>query len=260
MAGATISRHPDDYPRVALITGGALRVGRSLALDLAAGGWAVAVHYKTSGEAAHALVETIEAGGGRASALAADLGREADSAGLVARAAAALGPPGLLVNNASVFEPDLLETATRESWHRHMEPNLHAPFMLSQSFAATLPGNAGGLIVNILDERVLNLPGNCLSYSLSKAGLWALTQSLAVALAPRIRVNGIGPGHTLPERGRSQAEFDSATARLPLGRGSSPSEICQALRFLLACKSITGQMVALDGGQHLADRRRSDRE
>ena len=253
-------RHPDDYPRVALVTGAALRVGRAIALDLASTGWALAVHYNSSAAAAAELVQAIEAEGGRAVALAADLAREDQSAALIGRTVDALGAPGLLINNASVFEPDLLANATRESWDRHLEPNLRAPFVLTQSFAAALPATAGGLVVNILDERVLNLPGNCLSYSLSKAGLWALTQSLAVALAPRIRVNGIGPGFTLPERGRSQAEFDDAVAQLPLGRGTSPDEICQAIRFLLACKSITGQMIALDGGQHLAQRRQDRSE
>ena len=196
--------------------------------------------------------------GGAAAAFAADFAQEEETAALVERVAAGLGHPGLLINNASVFEPDILETASRASWERHMAPNLRAPFLLSQSFAATLPADRGGVIINILDERVLNLPGNCLTYSLSKAGLWALTQSLAVALAPRIRVNGIGPGYTLPERDKTQAEFDTATAGLPLGRGSGPEEICQAVQFLLACKSITGQMIALDGGQHLAGRRGGD--
>ena len=250
------SRHPDDYPRVALITGAAVRVGRALALDLAAEGWAVAVHHNSSGEAAAQLVAEITAQGGKAAALAADFAKEAESAGLVARAASALGPPGLLINNASTFEQDLVENVTRESWDRHMEPNLRAPFLLCQSFAAGLPAAAGGMIVNILDERVLNLRGDYISYSLSKAGLWALTQSLAVALAPRIRVNAIGPGYTLPERGSTPEAFDAATARLPLGRGTTPAEICRTVRFLLACKSITGQMIILDGGHHLAGRRR----
>ena len=216
------------------------------------------MHHNTAGEEAQALVQSIAAKGGTSVALAADFLNEDEAASLVERTAAALGPPGLLINNASVFEPDMLETASRETWDRHLAPNLRAPFLLCQGFAASLPANSGGMIVNILDERVLNLPGNCLTYSLTKAGLWALTQSLAVALAPRIRVNGIGPGYTLPEKGKTQAEFDEATACLPLGRGSGPEEICQAVQFLLACKSITGQMIALDGGQHLAGRRGGD--
>ncbi|HMB75242.1 MAG TPA: SDR family oxidoreductase [Kiloniellaceae bacterium] len=258
MTHAAPSRHPDDYPRVALVTGAAVRVGRALALDLAAKGWAVAVHHNRSSEAAADLVAAIESAGGKAVALAADFTEEAESAGLVDRVAAALGPPGLLINNASTFEQDLVENVTRESWDRHLEPNLRAPFLLCQSFAANLGAAAGGLIVNILDERVLNLRSDYVSYSLSKAGLWALTQSLAVALAPRIRVNAIGPGYTLPERGGTQADFDAATARLPLGRGTTPAEICEALHFLLACKSITGQMIVLDGGHHLAGRRRNE--
>jgi NAD(P)-dependent dehydrogenase (short-subunit alcohol dehydrogenase family) len=255
MSASGRGKHPDGYPPVALVTGAAVRIGRALALDLADQGWSVAVHYKSSAQAAADLVAEIAARGGTATALAADLAEEQQSADLVGRVTAALGPPGLLVNNASTFEPDLLETASRESWDRHMEPNLRAPFLLCQNFAAALPAAAGGLIINILDERVLQPPGDYVSYSLSKAGLWALTQSLAVALAPRIRVNGIGPGYTLPERGTTQAAFDAATAGLPLGRGTGPEEICQAVRFLLACKSITGQMIVLDGGRHLAGRR-----
>lgn len=248
---ATLTRHPDSYPPGALVTGAGQRIGRAIALDLARNGWAVAVHYRTSAEAAAAVVAEIDAAGGRAIALAADLAVEDDVATLVPRAVAALGPLGCLVNNASVFEHDTAATATRASWDQHMEPNLRAPLVLSQAFAAALPADSGGVIVNLLDERVWSLTPYFLSYTVSKAGLWTLTRTLALALAPRIRVNGIGPGPALPSVRQSAAEFARQCAMMPLGRGTTPEEICVALRFILAAPSMTGQMIALDGGQHL---------
>ncbi len=194
----------------------------------------------------------IEADGGRAVALAANLGNEAETEALLPRAAGALGPIGCLVNNASVFESDSAMSATRESWDQHMEPNLRAPFVLSQAFARALPADAGGVIVNLLDQRVWNLTPHFMSYTVSKAALWTLTQTLALALAPRIRVNAIGPGPTLPSARQSEAEFTRQFNMMPLGRGGAPEEICTALRFILAVPSMTGQMIALDGGQHLA--------
>ncbi len=244
-------RHPDDYPKAALVTGAARRMGRAIARDLAREGWAVAVHYGSSADEAAQVVSEIEAAGGRALALQADLSREANMVELLPRAAEALGPLGCLVNNASVFEPDDAASATRESWDRHMEINLRAPFVLAQSFARALPEGRGGVVVNLLDERVWNLTPYFMSYSLAKSGLWTLTRSLALALAPRIRVNGIGPGPALPSARQSQEQFERQCAGMPLGRGTTPEEICAALRFILAAKSMTGQMIALDGGQHL---------
>jgi NAD(P)-dependent dehydrogenase (short-subunit alcohol dehydrogenase family) len=251
MTANPIERHPDDYPRAALITGAARRIGRALALDLAREGWAVAVHYNTSADAARALVAEIEAGGGRALALGADLAQEEQTAALIPRASEALGPLGCLINNASVFELDSVASADRASWNRHMEPNLRAPFVLAQGFARALPETAGGAIVNLLDERVWNLTPHFLSYTLSKSGLWTLTRILAQALAPRIRVNGIGPGPTLPSARQTREQFERQCASMPLGRGTTPEEICVAVRFVLAAKAMTGQMIALDGGQHL---------
>lgn len=247
----TVKSHPDDYPRAALVTGGALRIGRAVVEALAEDGWSVAIHYRRSGEAAEALAREIAEGGGRAVALGADLSDEAEAEALVGRAVEAVGPLGCLVNNASVFELDLAETATRASWDRHMEPNLRAPFVLAQAFAAALPDDRGGLVVNLLDQRVWNLTPYFVSYTVSKSALWTLTRTLALALAPRIRVNGIGPGPTLPSPRQSRAQFDRQCAMMPLGRGAQPGEIADTVRFFLACKSITGQMVALDGGQHL---------
>jgi NAD(P)-dependent dehydrogenase (short-subunit alcohol dehydrogenase family) len=164
---------------------------------------------------------------------------------------AALGPLGVLVNNASTFERDEWDDATRESWDRHLEPNLRAPFVLAQAMARALPQAAEGVVVNLLDQRVWSPTGHFVSYSVSKAGLWALTQQLALALAPRVRVNGIGPGPVLPSVRQTQAQFDRQAAATPLGRPSSPEEIARGVLAILALPSLTGQMLALDGGQHL---------
>jgi NAD(P)-dependent dehydrogenase (short-subunit alcohol dehydrogenase family) len=238
-------------PKAALVTGAGKRVGRAIALMLGREGWDVAVHYRRSRDEAEAVVRDIIAGGRRAVAVSADLAREEETAALVTRAAAALGPLGCLVNNASVFEDDLALTATRASWDRHLETNLRAPFLLMQGFARQLPADAQGAIVNLLDQRVWSLTPYFISYTLSKAGLWALTQSMALALAPRIRVNGIGPGPTLPSPRQSEAQFQRQQALMPLGHGTSPEEIAEAVRFILGARAMTGQMIALDGGQHL---------
>ncbi|WP_207459856.1 SDR family oxidoreductase [Azospirillum sp. SYSU D00513] len=236
--------------KAALVTGAAKRIGRAIALDLAAAGWDVAVHYNRSAGEARALAAEIESAGGRALPVRADLSVEAEVQALVP-ATAPLGPLTLLVNNASVFELDEAATATRESWDLHMETNLRAPFVLSQAFAAQLPDEQRGLIVNIIDQRVWNLTPHFLSYTLSKAGLWTLTRTLAMALAPRIRVNGIGPGPTLRSDRQSEEQFAAQREATPLGRGAQPEEIAAALRYLIDAPAVTGQMLALDGGEHL---------
>ncbi len=251
MAESGPEAHSTDYPRAALVTGAARRIGRAIALDLAGQGWAVAVHHNRSAEAAEELVRQIVAGGGHAVAIGADLAREAESAGLIARVVEALGPLGCLVNNASRFERDEIDSVTRASWDGHLEPNLRAPLVLAQGFAKALPPNRGGVIINLLDERVWNLTPHFISYTVSKSALWTLTRTLALALAPHIRVNGIGPGPALPSARQSAEQFATQCASLPLGRGTNPEEICQAIQFLLAASSMTGQMIALDGGQHL---------
>ena len=243
--------HDSDYPRAALVTGAARRIGLAICRRLAADGWAVALHYRGSEAAARDAVAEIEAGGGRAVALQADLAVEQDSASLLDRATEALGPIGCLVNNASEFDLDLAGTVTRESWDRHLEPNLRAPFLLCQDFARLLPEQRSGVVINLLDQRVLNLTPFFVSYTVSKAALWTLTRTLALALAPRIRVNAIGPGPCLPSPRQSQAQFDRQCAQMPLRRGTSPEEIAAAAQFILAMPAMTGQMIALDGGQHL---------
>ncbi len=242
---------PPTIPRAALVTGGAKRLGRAMALTLAEAGFDVAIHYATSADDAQATIAEITARGRRAVALRADLAREAEVAALMPAATAALGPIGVLVNNASTFERDEWHDATRTSWDMHIEPNLRAPFVLTQALAAALPQDAEGVVVNLLDQRVWSLTPHFVSYTVSKAGLWALTQTMALALAPRIRVNGIGPGPALPSPRQSREQFDRQCASVPLKRGTSPEEVARALIGILAMPSMTGQMIALDGGQHL---------
>jgi NAD(P)-dependent dehydrogenase (short-subunit alcohol dehydrogenase family) len=190
-------------------------------------------------------------GGGKAAAVRADLADESEVADLVAAGTEALGPITCLVNNASRFDYDTVATASRASWDHHLEVNLRAPFVLAQSFAAALPAGRAGAIINLIDQRVWNLTPHFMSYTISKAGLWTLTQTLALALAPRIRVNGIGPGPTLPSARQSDDQFAAQVERTPLGRSVAVSEICTAVRFILDAPSLTGQMIALDSGQHL---------
>ena len=238
-------------PRTALVTGAARRLGRAMALELAASGFAVAIHHSRSAAEAEDLAGHIRGQGGRAELVGGDLAAEADMQALLPRAEQALGPIGVLVNNASTFERDEVDSATRASWDFHMEVNLRAPFVLGQGLAARLPDGAEGVIVNLIDQRVWNLTPHFTTYTLSKAGLWTLTQTLALALAPRIRVAAIGPGPALPSARQTQDQFDAQCAGTPLMRGTSPAEVAAALRFILACRSFTGQMLALDGGQHL---------
>lgn len=239
---------------VALVTGAARRVGRAIALALAAAGWDVVVHFRTADEDADSLVREIEALGRRAAALGADLSAEAETASLMARAGAALGPITCLVNNASTFESDTVATATRASWDTHMEVNLRAPFVLAQAFQAQLPDGADGAIINIIDQRVWNLTPDFTTYTLSKAGLWGLTQILARAMAPRVRVNGIGPGPTLQSVHQSADDFAEEWTAMPLARQVQPEDICRAVVFILESPAVTGQMIAVDAGQHMGMR------
>ena len=241
----------DTHPSV-LITGAAHRIGRAIALDLAEAGWQVAVHHHHSKKDADALVEEIGASGVRAIALAGDLGDWDATAKLVPACHEAFGGLGCLINNASRFENDGIANVDEESWRGHMDVNLRAPVQLAQAFAAALPDRMLGNVINIVDQRVWRLTPKFFSYTLSKAGLWTATQTLAQALAPRIRVNAIGPGPTLPSPRQDQVAFDSQQSAVPLKRGATPREIASAVRFILDAPSMTGQMIALDGGQHLA--------
>jgi NAD(P)-dependent dehydrogenase (short-subunit alcohol dehydrogenase family) len=238
-------------PRVALVTGGAVRLGRAICLALARAGFDLAVHCRDSQQEAMETVASIRALGRRAVILTADLADEPEVSSLVPAAAEALGPVGVLVNNASVFDRDEWHSADRASWDRHMQPNLRAPMVLMQHFAQALPADAEGVVINMLDQRVWSITPHFVSYTVSKAGLWALTQAMALALAPRIRVNGIGPGPALPSARQTPAQFARQTASVPLRHGTTPEEVGNAVLAILALPAMTGQMIALDGGQHL---------
>ena len=234
-----------------LITGGALRIGRALALSLAAEGWAVAVHYHRSAQPAEETVAEIRDNRGQAWALRANLKDPAAAETLIQSACEELGGLTCLINNASVFEFDDPESVSVESWSEHMDVNVRAPVFLSQAFAAALPQDALGNIINILDERVWKLAPTHFSYTISKSALWTATRTLAQAFAPRIRVNAIGPGPTLPNAQQSRQDFERENRHMLLQRGTTPQEIADAVKFILAAPAMTGQMIALDGGQHL---------
>ena len=234
-----------------LVTGAAARIGRALAIDLASHGWTVCVHYTGSSEQASGVVEEITASGGSAFAIPADLSDAGETASLIDRATASAGRLTALINNASLFEYDRTATMTVENWDRHQAVNLRAPVQLVQSFAEQLPEDRQGAVINIIDQRVWNLTPHFLSYTASKAGLWTVTRTLAMDLAPRIRVNAIGPGPTLPSVHQSEEEFAEQYRAVPLQRATRLEEICDAARFLLAAQAVTGQMIALDGGEHL---------
>jgi NAD(P)-dependent dehydrogenase (short-subunit alcohol dehydrogenase family) len=236
---------------VALVTGAAQRIGRTLAAAAADSGFDVALHVRTISDAAESAAAEVRAKGRRAVLLPCDLRQEAASVALVSQAEAELGAVTLLVNCASVFEHDVFADMNRASWDLHMETNLRAPLVLAQAFARRLPAGREGQIVNILDQRVLRPGPDFFSYTLSRTALWDATRMLAQALAPRIRVNAIGPGPTLQSIHQDAADFAAEAADTPLGRPVDPAEIGRALRYLIEAASVTGQLIAVDSGQHL---------
>ena len=237
--------------KTVLVTGAAKRLGRAIALDLAAHGWNVAIHYNSSEDDADSAAQAVRAFGAEAATLKCDLSKEAETAKLVDRAVRELGPLTALINSASLFENDDWQSASRKTWDDHIETNLRAPLVLSQMFAKQLPHNAKGSIINIIDQRVLKPTPQFLSYSVSKAGLHWLTTTLAQGMGPRIRVNAVGPGPTLKNPRQSDADFNRQRDATLLGRGAEPADICAAVRYLLEAEAVTGQMLAVDGGQHL---------
>lgn len=238
-------------PKTVLVTGAAKRLGRAIALDLARNGWDIALHFNASEADARDTAQAVHAQSRRVLLLKADLQNEDETAALVSQAAGELGCLSALVNNASIFERDDWASVTQESWDRHMAVNLRAPFVLSQAFARQLPADAHGAIVNIIDQRVLKPTPQFLSYSTSKAALYWLNITLAQALAPRIRVNAVAPGPTMINPRQSEAHFHRQREATVLGTGAEPQDICDAVRYLLGATAVTGQMIAVDGGQHL---------
>ncbi|WP_424965440.1 SDR family oxidoreductase [Dinoroseobacter sp. S375] len=245
----------------ALVTGAGKRLGAAMALYLAERGYDLAIHYASSASEAEAVADQIRALGRKAVTLQADLLSETDMSGLVPAAAAELGPLSVLVNNASIFEYDTVQTATRENWDRHFQSNLRAPFVLTQAFAAQAPETqtdangeplASSLVINLIDQRVRKLTPEFMTYTLAKMGLWAFTQTAAQALAPQIRVNAIGPGPTLRGGRQSEAHFAKQRAATLLERGADPAGITAALGYFLDAPAVTGQLLCVDGGQHLA--------
>jgi len=245
----------------ALVTGAGARLGQAMALYLGARGYDVAVHYSTSEEGADETVNQLRSMGRKAVALKADLLDEAETQSLLPAAAKALGGPiTCLINNASIFEYDSLSSATRKSWDRHIGSNLRAPFILTQALAAQTPKAvvdqngepiAQALIINMLDQRIHKLTPEFMAYTIAKMGLWALTQTTAQALAPNVRVNGIGPGPTLQGHRQSVEHFANQRAATILNRGANVADITAALGYFVDATAVTGQMIAVDGGQHL---------
>jgi NAD(P)-dependent dehydrogenase (short-subunit alcohol dehydrogenase family) len=238
--------------QVALVTGGARRIGRHIVERLAREGYAVAIHCNRSTDEAEGLAGSIRAQGGRAAVVQADLADCDALSDLVTASLRAVGPLTLLVNNASIFEQDQMGSLSQDAWDRHFAVNLRAPAFLAQEFARQLPEDRTGCIVNIVDQRVWKPTPQFFSYTLTKAALFAATQTMAQALAPRIRVNAIGPGPTLANERQADEDFAKQSGAVLLGRGGTPEEIAEAVLYLDRARSVTGQMIAVDGGQHLA--------
>jgi NAD(P)-dependent dehydrogenase (short-subunit alcohol dehydrogenase family) len=238
--------------RAALVTGGAQRIGRAIATALARTGHAVAIHSHRSQAAADELCAQIVAEGGRAARVTCDLADHEEVATLISAARAAVGPLTLLVNNAAEFEPDEIGHLDRARFDRHFAVNLRAPLFLAEAFAAQLPAGLDASIVNLVDQRVYRPTPRFLTYGLTKSALHAATTTLAQALAPRIRVNAVAPGPTLPSRRQDAENFARQSQGVPLGRGPSPEEVADAVVYLATARSVTGVTIAVDGGQHLA--------
>lgn len=242
--------------RAALVTGAGKRIGRAIALGLASEGWDIAVHFHRSKPDAEALARELSAQGVRAAAVGCDLADADAVAGLLADCGRRLGPIGCLVNNAALFEYDDLASLEPGRWERHMNVNLRAPLLLARAFAKQLPDGVTGCIVNMLDQKVFNLNPDFLSYTITKIGLEGATRALALALAPRVRVCGVAPGLTLLSPGQSEEGFGRAHRLAPLGQSSDVEDVVNAVKFVVNAKSLTGETIVVDGGQHLWPLRR----
>ena len=249
-----MSETPRIFPNqsgIALVTGASTRIGAAIVRALAKAGHAVVIHYRSDADGAEKLAAEINASGGRAAAVQADLRTRTDRAGLIAAAAKPFGPLTILLNNASIFDPDRINDVNEDLWDRHFSVHAEAPIFLSRDFAGQLPAGVEGNIINMIDERVLHPSPAYFSYTLSKSVLWTATQTMAQSLAPAIRVNAIGPGPVLPHTGQSDDDFEQSVKSLPLKRHADPEAISQGVLAILSMPSYTGQMLALDGGKHL---------
>lgn len=247
--GPTADQAPPPPSRAALVTGAGRRIGRAIALKLAAAGWDVAIHCGHGVDEAETVARAAETFGVRAAVIPADLTDEAALLSIIDQGVSRIGVLSLLINNASTFEDDRFGTLDRGRWDDHFSVNLRAPIMLAERFAQQAPD--GGTIINLLDQRVLKPNPLFFSYALSKSALWTATQMMAQALAPRLRVNAVAPGPVLPSTHQDRAAFDREAAGTLLGHPSSPEEIAEAVLFLVNAPSVTGQLIAVDGGQHL---------
>ncbi len=235
-----------------LVTGAARRIGKVIALDFAANGWNVGLHFNKSKQDIESVAREVEKLGGNSAVLKADFLKHDELNSLVAQCTSSLAPPVCLINNSSVFLKDELENLTESQWSEQININLKTPVFLAKSFAELLPADITGNIINIIDQRVWKLTPLFFSYTLSKAGLWAATRTLAQSLAPRIRVNAIGPGPVLQSNYQTSEQFRDQKKHLPLELSCTPEQIAAAIRFILDAPAMTGQMIALDGGQHIA--------
>ncbi len=236
---------------IALVTGAAKRIGAAIARRLAQDGWAIGLHCNSSRPEAEAFADELRAVGARVALLPADLAAYDQTRDLVPACIEALGPANCLVNNASIFEHDSVQDFTADSWQAHQDINLRAPVLLAQAFDTALPAGSRGNIVNIIDQRVLRPTPDFFSYTLAKSALWTATRTMAQALAPRIRVNAIAPGPVLRNIYQSDDDFAREWQSTLLGRGANPEDIAEAVMFILRAEAMTGQMIALDGGEHL---------
>jgi NAD(P)-dependent dehydrogenase (short-subunit alcohol dehydrogenase family) len=242
----------DEDPRTVLVTGAGRRLGRCIALDFAARGWRVGVHYRDSAQEALGLVTEIVRNGGIAAAFGADLARLETIAPQLEACTEGLGAPTCLINNAARFDWDVLDTLDAKTWQATLDVNLRAPVFLTQAFAKTLPRQQRGNVINLIDQKVLRIDPEHFSYTIAKSALWIATQTMAQALAPRIRVNAIAPGPVFKSEGQSAAGFEREARATLLQQPVDAADVTAAIQFLLETPSITGQMITLDGGQHLA--------
>ena len=238
-------------PGVAIVTGGSKRIGKSIVKKLSFLGWKVIIHYNSNKNDALSLQKEIQKKGGAASIIKANLNNSKATEELISKSEKQFGKLTLLVNNASIFENDSVHSLTIDTWDIHNNVNTKAPLLLSQSFAKLLPKKEPGVIINIIDQRVFSPRPDFISYSSSKNSLFWLTKVLAQALSPKIRVCAIGPGPTLKGARQTDNDFKNQSQSVPLGNGSSPEDISQAIEFILNASSFTGQMITLDGGEHL---------